>query len=484
MPLSKEEAIRLGIKIRPIQHSQKRRAVWNDYFMPGRYGVTIHVHTDEEGRIDRTQLLSQVVGSCKDRNVRVELTEVGNFVAHKIEQIGKHEHYGDVECIHSVIMPTHIHLTLEIKRQLPVTYRGGKPLQLNLGHMIGGIKGGCTSLYRHWLEGDFMDCEPNSEEWCRRCDFTYEEWKAHKPNRHLLDGNKSHPKSYLHVNEGLPSEGNVANVNDKASITSTSLWEEGYNDKILNTTRKLEEWLYYEDMNPYFWRLQDENPHLFEHRLHLGIAMREGEVMDFSAYGCMFLLRKGDRIQVQCTRLAKKGMLTPEEWNEFSRPERARQFEVDRREKSLGSWDRHWLYSRDPECKTPIPYELTSHFRKIKTDFLAMARRRVILVSPAVSAAEQDIIYSAIAEGYPVIKLMKKPFNKRNHPTNNDRLICAKGQMLLLGPWEIPHTERLSSDGSCIPEDTDYSRFHNLNDLAHRMCDEIGSMSLKGQYED
>lgn len=79
------------------------------------------------------------------------------------------------------------------------------------------------------------------------------------------------------------------------AIATASLWDTNYNDKILNTQQKYDEWNRYVDMNPFRWRMRDERPDLFEHRLHL---MVEGT--DYSAWGCMFLLRKPDRIQVFC----------------------------------------------------------------------------------------------------------------------------------------------------------------------------------------
>lgn len=46
MTRTKEEALRLGIRICPTKHSQKRRAVWNDYNKPGHYAL-LYIHIFE-----------------------------------------------------------------------------------------------------------------------------------------------------------------------------------------------------------------------------------------------------------------------------------------------------------------------------------------------------------------------------------------------------------------------------------------------------
>lgn len=240
----------------------------------------------------------------------------------------------------------------------------------------------------------------------------------------------------------------------------------------------------YVEMNAYFWRLKDEFPHLFEHRLHLNVRMKDGEMVDFSAYGCMFLLRKGDRAAVMCHRLATKDMLTAEEWAYFSQPDVSRRYEDDRRQRNLGRWDRHWRYTSIPDVKTPIPYTETAAFRKQKENMLQLARQHTILVSPAVSDGEKDIIYSALHEGCPVIKLHKDPFTGKNHPTDKDRQWCAQALMLILAPWEIPSDTTMAGPAPSIPNDSKYSQFHNLNTLATRMCDEIADLTMIKLYEE
>jgi len=58
MSRSREEAIRLGIKVFPIKHRKTRRAEWHDYWKAGVYGITIHLFEDEKGGVERCMLLN------------------------------------------------------------------------------------------------------------------------------------------------------------------------------------------------------------------------------------------------------------------------------------------------------------------------------------------------------------------------------------------------------------------------------------------
>lgn len=522
MPHTREQVIQMGLTILPTQHTMKRRALWHDYYLPGRYGITIHLISDEEGKVDSSILLGTIEGTCAIAKTQangtdhplwphINLSELGMFIEHRIKHISEQKNYENVSVINYSIMPTHLHLTIEIAKELPIVTKRGRPLQLTLGHMVGYFKSGCTSLYNRWLQGEFAPFTPGSPEWIAQADLPYDQRPPRPaslpaapqcapqaasisqpaltpqcaPQAASISQPALTPQCAPQSTEGV-SVSSDTSVSPLPAAPHTHpyrpLWEPNYNDKILNTTRKLAEWVYYVVMNAYYWRLRDEYPHLFEHRLHLNMCMKEGYVVDMSAYGCMFLLRKGDRINVMCHRLATKDMLTPDEWTHYSQPDVAHSLEEDRRVRNLGRWDRNWLYSLSPDTKTPIPYTETAAFRKQKAELLQLAKAHTILVSPTISDGEKDIIYSALREGCPVIKLRKDPFTGKNHPSDKDRQWCARGIMLILAPWEIPPTD--GSSASVIPADTKYAQFHNLNALALRMCDEIANLRMIKLYKE
>lgn len=218
----------------------------------------------------------------------------------------------------------------------------------------------------------------------------------------------------------------------------SSIWNsQGFNDKILMTDERLTGWQTYLCFNPYYWRLQDVYPQLFEHRLHLTVAGT-----DYSAYGCMFLLRKLDRVQVMCHR-----------YKMDANGRRA----VD----AHGQW---------------IPYETTEEFQKQRAELLAACEEGAILVSPAISKGEQAIVNEALALGYPVIKLLKDPIPEKGHANGKDRDYCAQGQLLVLGPWEIEDKNDYASRFG--DTDSQYAKFHNLNEMAAELCKENLSMTI------
>ena len=95
MARTREEALKLGIKVRPIEHRMTRRASWNKYWKRGRYGITIHINEDENGDVERCLLLSEVVGTVtlpigegntqEGNSVTTELTELGRLVKARID---------------------------------------------------------------------------------------------------------------------------------------------------------------------------------------------------------------------------------------------------------------------------------------------------------------------------------------------------------------------------------------------------------------
>ena len=64
MSRSREEAIKLGIRVYDVIPSQKRRASWKKYWKKGRYGISIHLHQYEDGGYEKASLLSTIEGNC------------------------------------------------------------------------------------------------------------------------------------------------------------------------------------------------------------------------------------------------------------------------------------------------------------------------------------------------------------------------------------------------------------------------------------
>lgn len=277
--LTKEECLARGIPWHDISHRKTRRAFWREYWRAGEYGITIHLHTYADGGVEKGMLLSEVVGDCDapapfsvlhgvlpcalpnlegsfsvqidggldaccggegDVNLpdgegyaRTKLTDLGRLVDACLRTMGTHKLDTNVRLGRYVIMPTHIHCTLIVERDLPMrTYRG-KQVRTTLSDVVRGFEQGSTSRWYRLLEGE-----------------TAEEIMANPSRRRasvappILDGHEA-----------------------------PSLWQDdGFNDLILFKPERKMNWVLYVLQNPYFWLLQKVYPHLFEHRLHLEVA--------------------------------------------------------------------------------------------------------------------------------------------------------------------------------------------------------------------
>lgn len=257
--LTKEECLARGIPWHDIKHRMTRRAFWRDYWRAGEYGITIHLNMGEDGSVEKSMLLSAVVGDCNARppycvlngslpNLegnttllveggldascgcegdarlpdnegypRTKLTALGRLVDACLRTMGTHKLDGDVRLGRYVIMPTHIHATLIVERDLPMhTYRG-KQVRVTLSDVVRGFEQGCTSWWYRLLEGESVD-EILAEPRKRRASVA-------PPT---LEGREA-----------------------------PSLWNsDGFNDSILYNAERKHNWVLYVLQNAYFWRLE------------------------------------------------------------------------------------------------------------------------------------------------------------------------------------------------------------------------------------
>jgi REP element-mobilizing transposase RayT len=182
------------------------------------------------------------------------------------------------------------------------------------------------------------------------------------------------------------------------------LFAKGFNDQILLRDGQLERWMNYLKDNPRRLLMKRENPDLFKVQRGLTFAG-----LSFSAIGNRFLLERPVKIQVQCSR-------------------------------SISEND---LQAKTNEC-------------------LCAARQGAVLVSPAISQGEKAIMRAAFEEGLPLVYLQENGFTDLAKPGGARFDACARGQLLLLAPWEH-HNERLViRRDQCL----------QLNEMARRICEQ------------
>ncbi|MBP3777153.1 MAG: hypothetical protein J6I37_09230 [Prevotella sp.] len=181
------------------------------------------------------------------------------------------------------------------------------------------------------------------------------------------------------------------------------LFTKGFNDQILFRDGQLEHWLHYVRDNPRRLLMKREHPELF--RVQRGLTYAG---LSFSAIGNRFLLERPMKVQVQCSR-----RMTEEE-----------------------------LQAKLAEC-------------------LKAARQGAVLVSPAISKGEKVMMRAAFDEGLPLIYLQENGFTDLAKPGGKRMEACARGQLLILAPWEHHNEKMTIRRGQCL----------ELNEMARVICE-------------
>ena len=185
--------------------------------------------------------------------------------------------------------------------------------------------------------------------------------------------------------------------------THGMLFARGYNDKLLLRAGQLETWLRYLADNPRRLLMKREHPDLFRVQRNLTVVG-----VSFSAIGNCFLLNRPVRLFVQCSR-----RLT------------------------------------ETEIQAKVQ------------EYLAAARQGAVLVSPAISPGEKAVMRAAFNEGLPLIYLQENGLDELAKPSGTRMEACARGQLLILSPWEHHNEQITISRSQCLV----------LNDLARRICE-------------
>ncbi len=170
------------------------------------------------------------------------------------------------------------------------------------------------------------------------------------------------------------------------------LWEDGYNDVILDKAGQLQRMKAYIHDNPRRLAIKRNHPDLFQ-------VQRNIKVGDytFAALGNVFLLGAPSLMQVQCSR-----KLTKEQIN------------------------------------------ATIH------QFLSHAQNGAVLVSPSISPGEKAVMKAAFGHGFPVIVLQENGFAPLAKPGGRRFDACAHGRLLMLAPWEHHNDKRFIKRSQCL----------------------------------
>lgn len=73
--------------------------------------------------------------------------------------------------------------------------------------------------------------------------------------------------------------------------------------------------------------------------------------------------------------------------------------------------------------------------------YLTMAKEGTVLVSPAISPGEKRVMRTVFDAGLPTIVIVENGFTPLSKPRGEQFYACAKGQLLMLSPWDH-HNEK------------------------------------------
>ena len=378
MPTSKEELLRRGLTPHEIQHSQHRRAEWQDYGGTGLYMITLCI----EGR---HPLFGHLEGNIRAKRGEADfphivLSPLGRAVLE--EELPKiHRFYPQIEVWMVAIMPDHLHLLLYVSKPLPKGKR--------LGDIIRSFKGGCTRAW--WGGGNAAAGTALKSAGTAAGAATGTALKSAGTAAGAAAGtalkSAGTAAGAAGTAAGVPAPFGAVTSAATSAARRASLFEEGYHDRIIKRPGMLDNIKRYMSDNPLRAMMRRQLPRLMERRLHLGIGSQ-----DYAAFGALFLLKRAEKEQV-------------------------------------------FFHRRD--AATGLPTEQTDAYKQERERLLAEARGGVVLVSPAISRGEKLVVDAAIEEGLPVIHLQKEPIAQFWKPELRRFDACARGSLLILSPWGL-----------------------------------------------
>ena len=362
--------------------SMKRRDDHHDYTERRMYMITLEV----EGR---KPLFGHLVGNPfaergSEDEPRIELTPLGKAV--QSEWMGIHGYFPQIEVKAVQMMPDHMHGILFVQAPLPV----------HLGQVISGFKAGCRKAQKALEIMAAAEPQPTvkatsgapKDGTAKAGDGAPKEAavKATSEARKKALTNNL-PSSPQVTAQPSPSSSPVAHPfpapSSPASHPYRPLFAKGYNDLILRSYEELPVWQNYLRDNPRRLMMKRLRPEW----LRPFFGLRIGSQV-YSGIGNRELLTACKRTAVRVSR-----RLT------------------------------------DSEIEAEV------------VRYLTMAKEGTVLVSPAISPGEKRVMRTVFDAGLPTIVIVENGFTPLSKPRGEQFYACAKGQLLMLSPWEH-HNEK------------------------------------------
>lgn len=319
-------------------------------------------------------------------------------------------HYPMTEILDHVVMPEHLHFIAVVHHD--IISKSGRPT--HLGQVIAGFKKGCNR--RYW-EMTGLKAEG----------YYTKERQGNEQKQQGKPADASSPQ------EGTPSLRHAVYPHGfKVPSTGTTnrppLFAYGYVDVMPLQPGQLDTQLRYIYNNPRSRLMRNRHPHvLHPQRGGIDTALKLSALKGYLRRECGSSLFDEDKWNnIQKRLLIDNGMVTCDTYgNRQLLNQRLLPVVCHRKDKHL--------------------------FTQQKQQCLTAASAGAILVSARIAKGEQEIIDTAIQQGFPVINIEDNGLPERYHPSERRIDLCATNKLLIVTPWRYiyRHTHEPISVAEC-----------------------------------
>ena len=351
-----------------------------NYRWPGTYHITINVMERQQ------QPLGRVTGDVSKPDgdplaPKVYLSEIGKMVEQELLQ-SIHAHYPMVEVEDYVVMPDHLHFIVVVHHDIV----SSKGRDTHLGQVIAGFKKGCNR--RYWeLTGQ-----------------TAQTWQGQ-------------PAIASHSETPLPAVyPQEAKIPYNGSTGRPPLFSYGYVDVMPLQEGQLERQREYIRNNPRYRLMRQQNPKwLLAQRASVATALTLPALNGYLQHECGATQFNAEKWNTLKERLLTNSNIVVCDSYGNSQLLNGRLLPVVCHRKDA-----------------PL-------FEVQKTRCLVAAATGIVLVSARIAKGEQDIIDSAIHQGYPVVTVEDNGFPSLYHPSERRMDLCVANKLLIVTPWQYAY---------------------------------------------
>ena len=397
-------------------HRMGRRCQKKNYRLPGTYHITVNVAER------KWQPLGQVVGNLDkpDGNAdapRVELTNIGKMVEEELTK-SITAHYPMIEVQDYVVMPEHIHFIAVVHHD--IISRNGR--ETHLGQVIAGFKKGCNR--RYW---EMAGMTANGQQ------GKPADTRGEDAQRIATQERQGNPADASNPQEGALSLRHAVHLHgQRPPSTGTTnrppLFAYGYVDVMPLQPGQLDTQRRYIYNNPRS-RLMRATNHTCLHpqRNNINTAVKLPALKGYLQRECgssQFDEERWEKIQTKL-HIANDFVIC----DSYGNPE---------------------LLNR--KLLPVVCHRKDKHlFAQQKQQCLSAAAEGAVLVSSRIAKGEQEIIDTAIQQGFPVITIEDNGLPDLYHPSERRIELCATNKLLIVTPWRYiyRHTHEPISVAEC-----------------------------------